>query len=212
MIAYTVLYKRVDLLAGQYALLNKYVPEVAELRVACNGPNYAEQEAECKRLGLTFICTFPPSGMVNAEHHAWALNELWQTWGAWERNDALILDSDMFPFRKQLVGEWFAGASIACAGWWSGLMAISRFCPERQSFRFNPYHYRGTWLRTGGMVLQYADRHQLGVKNLPCQRQSDGSEIIDGRWLHHRDASNWGGEPDAESRLAELHSWITRAM
>lgn len=220
--AYVVMYRRADLIGGQLNLIQKFVPDVTEVRVVNNGPDYRGLENECRRLNLTSISCLQPVGAINTESHANALNLLWQTWGAWDDDDALILDHDIFPFRPASPMSWLQDHHIAARIYegppshpWAGLMAIRRDCPRRESIRFNPHHGRGAFCNPGGLIGEYITRHGLKVKNLSC-RPADGSmrEVFDEAWLHHRDASDWGGRGRVmeDGRTKKLYAFIAQAM
>jgi hypothetical protein len=222
MIAYTVMYGRSDLTGGQLNLLRRYCPEVTEVRVAINGPDYDPQEQECKRLGLSFLRSCAPPGAVTAESHGHALNLLWQAWAVWEDEDALILDHDMFPFRPTSPMAWLKDNPVAGhvftgppAHPWGGLLAIRRDAPGREFYRFGPVHVHRHHLNPGGMIYAHLAKHGAAMYDLEKVRIPGKLwEVLDGSWLHHRDASNWGGrDGDAENRrTGQLYRFIGRAL
>lgn len=218
--AYIVSYGVPELLPYQFAALRKFCPDIGEIRIANVGPDYSATEAVCKKLNVSSFYVIH-SPRINCESHAYALNQLWQMWGAWDGDGALILDHDVFPIKRTLPREWLnehlVAGRIDNRGIdypWPGLLAIHPGAPCRERIFFNPVHVNGGFNATGGMMGFWMKTHAIEPKRL-TYRYGDSSvgddkdwEFYEDAWLHINDASNWSGKYDKRARIEHAMAFL----
>lgn len=232
MIAYTVVYKRADLIEYQYKTIRKFCPTISELVVGNNGPDFDSIQAECDKYGLRSIrgkkCNMKPG-----DHHSYMLNRLWREIAIGSGEHSLFLDMDVFPVRTtdptRLLDypEDVRASMVAvlqkrnkvCYPW-PGLLAIRTGLPDAMTIRFNGGTYHGERCDTGGAITEYWDAHVSNDLRVACiiekaaPVETGCHALIDDDWIHFRAASNWWRHPleDEKLRSNRLKAFLTYMM
>jgi hypothetical protein len=202
---FTIVARTADFIPLQAFSLQR-LTEPYLLTVVNNDHRHATRHC-CQRLGVE--CWEPPNNGARypSEAHAKGLNDAWQTLTG---GRVLLLDMDIFLLSPCSPSDWLAESPVAAVSQqrgavypWPGLfLADLDRIPDWRDIRWNP----GAGRDTGGMVGEFLEAREIRFREL-AQRPAGQYqwELIDERWLHYGNGSNWRKieRPKAEMQALE---------
>lgn len=211
MIAYSVVYDRTDLMELQLKCLRKFCSGIQELVIVNNGPDFDSISKESYRLGLRCFnhtrLYYNPSN-----HHAGALNHIWQNEARHSADQSLFLDMDIFPVRNTSPELLLEGCTLSGVVQikgdvrypWPGMLSVAPNPPAPTLLKFDC----GEGMDSGGGLARYMRETGATCNWIPevqCEPGGIFTNIIARDWAHFRDVSNWQRKPqEVVNRRVEL--------